>query len=348
MRGPRAADGAELSVGIAGLGYWGPNLLRNFRSVDGCRVTAMADIHPARLAEVSRLNPDVRCLGSAEELVDDRAVDAVVLALPAGMLPGLALRALERGKHVLVEKPMAHSLELGLSMQRLADQAELVAMVDFTFVYSPAVRHLRTLIAGGTLGSPHYYQSTRINLGRFQPDVDVVWDLVVHDVAILCHVLERDPVAVMAVGRGRDGEAVDTSHVTLTYDDGLQAFIQVSWLAPMKVRTAVLSCERGMVVYNDVEPDEKIRVYQLQQEFDPGTEDPIAPTFRLGDVTIPRLPQEEPLRAVAATFVRAAQGGPPPPTDFSFGTRVLAVLEAARSSLRSGEVVPVPIPVRHP
>ena len=332
---------APLRVGIAGLGYWGPNLLRNFRTVDACDIVAMSDADPTRLAEMSRQYPDVRCLDSAEALVADPDVHAVALALPAALIPPLATGAIAAGKHVLVEKPMAPSLDAGRAMLDALDGSDRTAMVDFTFVHSPPVQRLRELVQRGELGEPRYYQSTRINLGRFQPDVDVVWDLVVHDVAILLHVLGRDPEWVTATGRGRTERAVDTAQVTLGYADGFQAFIHVSWLAPMKVRTALLACARGMVVYDDVHPDEKIRVYEVQQQFDPEKEDPIVPTFRLGDVRIPRLPQEEPLRAVAATFVRAALEGGDVVTDWTFGVRVLAVLEAARRSLETGQTTPV-------
>jgi predicted dehydrogenase len=333
-----------LRVGIVGLGYWGPNVLRNFRQLPGCRVVAMADADPARLAEASGLNPDVREFTSGEQLVEDPQVDAVVLALPAHHLPELAARALAAGKHVLVEKPMAPSLEAGEAMLRAAEGSDRVTMVDFTFVYSPAVRYLRAVLEGGELGSAQYYQSTRINLGRFQPDVDVVWDLVVHDVSILTYLLDRDPTSVLATGSGRTG-TIDTAHVTLTYDEDFHAFVHVSWLAPIKVRTSLLACRNGMAVYNDVDPDEKIRLYQIEETFDPERESAIVPTFRLGDVRIPRLPQEEPLRAMAERFRDATAGGSPPETDWRFGVRVLRVLEAARRSLRTGETVPISSPV---
>ena len=326
----------EVNIGIVGLGYWGPNLLRNFRSIASCRVVAMADLSDARLGQQSRLYPDVRPVPSADDLLADDSIDGLVLALPAARLPDLACSALEAGKHVLVEKPMAASLEDGQRMVETAARCGRVAMVDFTFTYSPPVRYLRAHLESGELGTPQYYQSTRINLGRFQPDVDVIWDLAVHDVAILRYLLERDPVTVMATGRGID-QQTDTANVTLSYSDGVQAFIHVSWMAPMKVRLSLLACDGGMAVYNDVEPDEKIRIYQLENQFDPAHENPLVPTFRLGDVRIPRIPQEEPLKAVASTFVDAIDGGPKPHTDFLFGARVLAVLDAARRSLSSGE-----------
>jgi predicted dehydrogenase len=334
-------------VGIIGLGYWGPNLLRNFRAASGCSVVAVADLDPARLAQHLRLHPDVRGVERAEDVIGDPDIDAVVLAVPAGVMPNLAVAAMEAGKHVMVEKPMAHSIDEGRRMLDAARSTGRVGMVDFTFVYSAPVRYMRSLIENNEIGGCHYYQSTRINLGRFQQDVDVIWDLAVHDVAILRSVLGRDPVTVTATGRGR-GERADTAHVTLSYDDGMHAFVHVSWLAPIKVRSALLACDRGMVLYDDVEPDEKIRIHQLQGQFDPGTEDPLAPTFRLGDVRIPRLVHEEPLRRVAETFVQAVQSGQPPPTDWAFGVGVLSVLEAAKESLASGRTVEVPSVAGYP
>ena len=331
---------SQVSVGIAGLGYWGPNLLRNFRSIDSCRVTAMSDLSSDRLLAQSRLYPDIRCVESADALIEDDSLDALVFALPAGQLPDLAMRAIKNGKHVMVEKPMAPSLSKGREMLSTAEASGLVTMADFTFIHSPPVRRLKALLQEGNLGNPHYYQSTRINLGRFQPDVDVIWDLVVHDASILLYLFDRVPATVNAMGRGLN-ERVDTAHVSLVYQDGLQAFIHVSWMAPMKVRMSLLACDRGMVLYDDVQPDEKIRVYQVEGQFDPETENSLVPTFRLGDVYIPRLPQEEALRNVASSFIGAIQGENEPLTDWMFGVRVLSVLEAARESLLAGHSVSV-------
>lgn len=328
-----------IRVGIAGLGYWGPNLMRNFRTIDGCRLTAVADLDPARRDEATRLYPDLRAFESAETMIQDDDVDAVVLALPAQYLPDLGVLAVQAGKHVVVEKPMAHSLEEGLRMRDLAAESGVVAMVDFTFVYSPPVLHMKELLEKGELGEPQYYQASRINLGRFQPDIDVIWDLVTHDAAILSFLLEREPHTVMATGRGRIEGRVDTAHVTMTYDDGFQAFVHVSWMAPTKVRMSLLSCRNGMIVYNDVEPDEKIRVCHIDEAFDPGRENSLTPTFRLGDVLIPSLPRREPLNAMGRTFIDAIRGECEPITDWAFGAKVLRVLEGARTSLSNQEPV---------
>lgn len=337
----------ELKIGIAGLGYWGPNLLRNFRTARGCKVVAVADKRSDRLAEASRLYPDLSCHSSAESLIADSQVDAVVLALPAAFLPSLAIGALEQRKHVLVEKPMADSLSNALQMASMASRGDRVAMVDFTFLFSPPVQYLATIVREAALGRPHYYQSTRINLGRFQPDVDVIWDLVVHDVSILAYVMDEQPAHVMATGHRLGNGAIDTAHVTLVYDSGFQAFVHVSWMAPKKVRSALLACSEGMVSYDDAAPDEKIRLYKLEGDFDPAKENPLVPSYRLGDVTIPRLPTQEPLKVMAEAFVDAALGSSQPITTWDFGVSVLAVLDAAKRSIATGQLTAVSSPARH-
>lgn len=328
-----------MRIGLAGLGYWGPNLLRNFRTVPGCRLVAVADVDRPRLERAGALHPDVELLDSADELVSHRALDAVVLALPANILPQIAISALEHGKHVLVEKPMAPTLASALSMVEASSQSDRTAMVDFTFVYSPAVQYLRELIRTGRLGDPYYYQSTRINLGRFRSDVDVVWDLVVHDVSILAYLIDSPVLTVTAVGQMKNGRGVDTAQVTISYENGLKAFIQASWLAPVKVRTALVALDRGMVIYDDVHPDEKIRLYEVESDFDPQGENPIVPTFRLGNVLIPRLESEETLRSVALEFIDAIRSQRKARTDWMFARDVIGVLEAARLSLKDSRPV---------
>lgn len=333
MTGGEVAAIGNVRVGIAGLGYWGPNLVRNFKTIKECTVTSVADMNQDRLETIGHMYPALKTFKSAEEMIQDDNVDAVVLALPAQHLPDLGVLAVKAGKHVVVEKPMAHSLEEGLRMRDLAADSGLVTMVDFTFVFSPPVRYMKTLLDSGQLGEPQYYQSSRINLGRFQPDIDVIWDLVAHDVAILLYLFGREPQSVMATGRGRIVGRVDTAHVTLSFEGGFQAFIHVSWMAPTKVRLSLLSCRRGMVVYNDVEPDEKIRVCHIDEAFDPGSENSLTPTFRLGDILIPSLPREEPLSSMARSFIDAIDTNSTPTTNWNFGSKVLRVLEAARRSL---------------
>ena len=315
------------------MGYWGPNLVRNFKAVPSCSVTAIADLDPARVATIQHIYPALRTFGSAEEMIQDDELDAVVLALPAQHIPDLAVLAVKSGKHVVVEKPMAHSLEEGTRMYEMAAESGLVTMVDFTFVYSPPVRYMKELVDSGRLGQPHYYQSSRINLGRFQPDIDVIWDLVAHDVAILLYLFDEDPESVTTTGRSQIVGRADTAHVTLSYSEGFRAFIHVSWMAPTKVRLSLLSCRKGMVVYNDVEPDEKIRVCRIDEAFDPESESSLTPTFRLGDILIPSLPREEPLGNMAQSFMDAIETKSTPPTNWEFGSRVLRVLDAARRSL---------------
>jgi predicted dehydrogenase len=328
-------------VGVAGLGYWGPNLVRNLRALESCSVAALCDADPRRLSAVSRLYPDVATFDAAEAMIDDPGVDAVVLALPPHVLPSLGGRAMAAGKAVLLEKPMAPTLAQGAAMAEEASRTDGVAMVDYTFVYSPAVRKIKEILDGGLLGEPRYYQSTRMALGPFRTDVNVIWDHICHDVAIIEFLIGRPALSVQAAGQGY-GTTVDTAHLTVTYDGGFRLFAHGSWMAPKRVRTGILACTNGMVVFDDVEVDEKVRVYPMERLFDPATEESIVPTYRLGDVHVPRLDAVEPLRNVAAHFVDAALGLASPITDLGFGLKVLAVLHAAGQSLESGAVTQVP------
>lgn len=333
--------GNPIAVGLVGTGYWGPNLLRNFKGLPEAHVVAVADTRAEARDQVGHLHPELRIYDDALALIDDPAVNAVVLAVPPRAIPSLAIRSLHAGKHVLVEKPMAPSLADAESMLSAAQGSGLVTMVDFTFAYSPPVQHLRSIINDSSLGRIHYYQGNRINLGRFQTDVDVIWDLAVHDLAILASVLPHDEAKrVQAIGHARSGSnSVDTAHLSVAYASGFQAFLHVSWMAPMKARTALVAFDHGMVLYDDVNPDEKIRIYKLEEEFHPESESSLAPRFRLGEVRVPRLDPREPLSYVAEAFVRAILNGESLLTDWNFGVRVLRILQAAKKSLATGQAI---------
>lgn len=332
---------APVRIGLAGYGYWGPNLLRNFRVIEECRLVAVAEERPDRAALATRHAPDVQIFHSADDMIAREDIDAVVLALPGKLLAHYGRLAIEEGKHVLLEKPMALSLKEGREVVSAADRAGLVAMVDYTFVYSPAIRRMREIVVSGRVGTPIYYQSTRLALGPFRTDLDVVWDNVCHDIAIMEFVLGRRALNVHGVGRARAGATVDTVHMTVTYEGGFHLFAHASWMAPKKVRTGILAGDQGMVLFDDIEPDEKVRHYLVEQRWDPLAENSVAPTYRMGDVHSPHLESIEPLQVVAANFVRSALGLEVPDTDARFGLRVLAVLEAATAAVSSGRVAEV-------
>lgn len=337
------SDNGILKVGLAGYGYWGPNLLRNLRSIEECRLVALAEERPGRADLAAREYPDLRIFESADDMVGWDGVDAVVLALPAKFLAHYGTLALREGKHVLVEKPMALSLDEGRQMVEAADRTGHVCMVDYTFVYSPAIRRIKEILESGQLGTPTYYQSTRLALGPFRTDLDVIWDNVCHDIAIMDFLLGRQAIAVQAVGRVGRRATIDTVHMGVTYDGGFQFFCHASWLAPKKVRTGILAGDRAMVVFDDIEPDEKVRLYSIEERWDPRAETSVSPTYRVGGVYSPRLDPVEPLGAVGRNFVRSALGLEDPQTDWRFGLRVLAVLEAARAAVRTGREAEVEV-----
>jgi len=332
-----------IGIGVVGYGYWGPNLVRNFAETPEARVVAVSDLRPERLALVRQRHPLVEATADAGALLGDSRVDAVVVATPVSTHFGLAMQALRAGKHVLVEKPLASTSDEALRLIDEADRRGLVLMVDHTFVYTGAVRKMQELVAGNVLGRIHYYDSVRVNLGLFQHDVNVIWDLAVHDVAIVDHVLPAKPVAVSATGISHvAGTREDIAYLTLLFDGPLIAHIHASWLAPLKIRRTLLGGSRRMIVYDDLEPSEKVKVYDkgvlLDPDGDPAYQLRVA--YRSGDMWAPRLDTSEALRTETSHFLQAIVDHAPVLTDGHAGLRVVRVLEAATESLAErGQVV---------
>ena len=332
-----------ITVGVIGYGYWGPNLVRNFAEARGARVGFVADVRPERLALVSARYPSVKTSTDYRDLIADTGVDAVVVATPVSTHFELVLAALEAGKHVLVEKPLTSSSQHAM---RLIDESEkrgLVLMVDHTFVYTAAVMKMRELAASGDLGDIFYYDSVRINLGLFQHDVNVLWDLAVHDLSIMDDVLGRQPVAVSATGLAHvRGEPENIAYMTVFFEERLIAHVHVNWLAPVKVRRTLLGGSRRMIVYDDLEASEKVKVYDRGISVNPSPENvyQMLVLYRTGDVWIPQLALREALNAEAEHFVECVEHCRRPRTDGHAGLRVVRLLEAAsRSMAKQGELV---------
>jgi predicted dehydrogenase len=327
-------------VGVIGFGYWGPNLVRNFLETPDAQVTCVSDLRADRLRQVQTRYPTVKITESHRELIEDPAVDAVVIATPVSSHYELALRALEAGKHVLVEKPLASSAEQVSRLIDAADKARRTLMVDHTFVYTAAVRKIRDYVASGDLGDVYYYDSTRVNLGLFQHDVNVIWDLAVHDLSIMEFVLPKAPVAVSATGLAHvPGRSENIAFLTLFYDGPLIAHVTVNWLSPVKVRRTLVGGSRKMIVYDDMEQSEKIKVYDkgitLKENGDREKLYELLVGYRTGDMLAPNLDVTEALRLEAAHFVSCVKTGARPMTDGHAGLRVVQVLEAASASLAS-------------
>ncbi len=326
-------------IGVIGYGYWGPNLVRNFAELSGAELVAVADLNPDRLALAQRRYPALRTATDANELIAAPDIDAIVIATPVSSHHALALAALRAGKHVLVEKPLAASTREAAELVEEARRQNRVLMVDHTFLYTGAVQKIHELSASGELGDVYYYDSVRVNLGLFQSDVSVIWDLAVHDLSIMDYVLPARPTAVSALGITHvDGQQTNMAYLTLSFEEKVLAHIHVNWLAPVKVRRTLIGGSQKMIVYDDLEPSEKIRLYDkgisvVDQEDGESVYKMLA-YRRTGDMIAPKLRMTEALELEAAHFVACVEGRETPLSDGEAGLRVVRMLEAAEESLR--------------
>ena len=330
-----------IGIGIIGYGYWGPNLVRNFFEVQDCRVVAVSDIRSDRLAKIGPRYPTVETTMDYHDLLRDPRIDAIAVATPVSTHFELGMEVLRAGKHLLMEKPMTADAEQAQRLVDEADRRELVLGVDHTFVYTEAVRKIRDLARGGDLGEIYYYDSVRVNLGLFQHDVNVIWDLAVHDLSIMDAILPEQPIAVSASGIAHvPGEPEDMAYVTLHFAGALMAHVHVNWLAPVKLRRTLVGSSRRMVVYDDLEPSEKIKVCDKGITVSNGA----LPTngarhammvgYRTGDVWSPQLGVTEALNVELKEFVACIASGAAPTADGQAGLRVVRILEAATESMR--------------
>lgn len=325
-----------IGIGIIGYGYWGPNLARSVAETDGATLAGIADFSPAALARAGKRYPAARLHEDWRALVDDPATDAVMIATPVCSHFEIALAALRAGKHVLVEKPITDRAADARLLIEEAARRRLTLMVDHTFVYTGAVRKIGELIGAGELGRIFYYDSTRVNLGLFQRDVNVIWDLAVHDLSILDFLLAEKPTAVSASGTGhiRDSQE-NMAHLTLFYPGGTVAHLNVNWLAPVKVRQTLIGGSRKMIVWDDLEPSEKVKVYDRGVSVGDGAD--IVErriSYRSGDMWAPQIPVKEALLTEVEHFVDCIAEGRAPITSGESGLRVVETLEAAMLSLR--------------
>jgi predicted dehydrogenase len=332
-----------INIGIIGYGYWGPNLVRNFAETPGASVAAVSDLDAAKLALVQRRFPAVKTTTDFRELINDPSIDAIAIATPVNTHFDLALAALRAGKHVWLEKPMTETSEQARKLIDEAQKRKLILLVDHTFIYTGAVIKMGELIKSGDLGRVYYYDSIRVNLGLFQRDVSVISDLAVHDFAILDYLLGEHPVAVSANGVNHfPGTPENLANVTLFYDSGTIAHTSVSWLAPVKVRQIHIGGSKKMITYDDLEPSEKVKVYDKGVSFtdDPEKIQEMRVGYRTGDMWAPKLKGTEALLVEGTHFVDCIEQGKTPITDGRLGLRVVELVEAATSSMRGrGETV---------
>jgi predicted dehydrogenase len=334
---------SQVRVGVIGYGYWGPNIVRNLYALDACAVTALADRNPAVLQKALRLYPGLKTTTDEREVLAAPDIDAVAIVTPVWTHYPLAKEALENGKHVFVEKPFTATARQAEELIELADRKNLRIMVDHTFLFTGAVKKIRELIDKGVLGPLYYFDSSRINLGLFQHDVSVLWDLAPHDLSIMDYVVADKAEAVVATGGGHVNGRADMAFITVYFPNNVLAHINVNWLSPVKVRTTLIGARDKMLVWNDLEADEKIKVYDkgVNVSSREGVYDLLV-SYRSGDVWAPKVDQTEALKAELAYFLDCIGAGTTPFNDGQAGLRVVRILEAADRSLADrGTVIPL-------
>jgi len=329
-----------INIGVIGCGYWGPNLLRNFAENDGAQLRWICDLDEQRLASMSRRYPMAQTTTDYRVVVNDPSVDAVAVVTPVATHFPIAKELLRAGKHVLLEKPLAANAREAEELIELAEQNRRTLMVDHTFVYTGAVRKMKEIVSSGELGDLLYFDSVRINLGLFQRDINVLWDLAPHDLSIMDYLIERQPHTVSALGSSHIERGIENiAYLVMLFPDEFIAHFHFNWLAPVKIRRTMIAGSSKMVLYDDIEPTEKVRVYdkgvtasRSSRESDYQT----LVSYRTGDVWAPKLDSTEALRYVVAEFLDAIRDDRPSLTDGYAGLRVVRLLEAAQRSMKNG------------
>jgi len=325
-----------IKIAVAGYGYWGPNLVRNIQESGKASVVTCCDMNTDRLKQVASKYPSIRTTTSYDDVLNDPSVNAVVIATPVATHYEFARKALERGKHVLLEKPATSSTAEAEKLVELAEKHSLTYMIDHTFIYTGAVRKMKEVVDQGELGDIYYLDSVRINLGLFQRDVNVLWDLAPHDIAILEHLVKERPVSVCATGACHVGNGHENvAYLTVYFNSGMIAHFHNNWLSPVKVRTMLVGGSKKTIHYDDMEVSEKIKIYDRGVDIDTteGVHDARV-SYRLGDMWAPRLDQTEALRLMAGEFIDCIQTGRRCITDGTSGLNVVRILEASEMSIK--------------
>jgi predicted dehydrogenase len=328
-------------IGVIGYGYWGTNIVRNFNGVEDGKVTAICDSDEKALGRAGKLYPYAALLRDSDELISSPDIDAVAIITPVSSHFELAEEALKNGKHIFVEKPFTANADQAARLIDLADRKKLTIMVDHTFLFTGAVRKIKEFIDDGTLGELYYFDSIRVNLGLFQHDVNVVWDLAPHDLSIMDYLIGRSPMAIVATGEAHVNSLEDVAYVTLYFSDKMIAHLNVNWLSPVKVRTTLIGGCKKMLVWNDLETDEKIKIYDKGVKVDnsEGIYNLLV-SYRSGDMWVPKVNGGEALKLECQYFVDCLSNGMTPINDGQAGWRNVKMLEAADQSLRKkGEMV---------
>jgi len=337
------------TIGVIGCGYWGPNLLRNFAENEAAQLRWICDLDETRLGAMGRRYPAARTATDYQSLIADPDLDAVAVVTPVATHFKIAKEALAAGKHVLMEKPLTATSRQAEELIELAEQNKRVLMVDHTFVYTGAVRKMKEILASGELGDLLYFDSVRINLGLFQRDINVLWDLAPHDLSIMDYLIERQPEGVSALGSCHIEPGIENiAYLVMRFADDFIAHFHFNWLAPVKIRRTLIAGARKMILYDDIEPTEKVRVYDkgvtANRIGDREADYQTLVSYRTGDVWAPRLDASEALRYVVAEFIDSIRSARKPLTDGAAGLRIVRLLEAAQQSIKNGgSIVKIPM-----
>ncbi|MFZ5519247.1 MAG: Gfo/Idh/MocA family protein [Candidatus Zhuqueibacterota bacterium] len=329
----------KFNVAVIGCGYWGPNLIRNFYQLSTCNMVACCDLSENNLKRMKNLYPAITTITDYQDLISNPDIDAVAIATPVFSHWELAKKCLEANKHVLIEKPMASNSEQCIDLIETAKKFSRVLMVGHTFEYTAAVNKAKEIVDSGELGEIYYISSTRVNLGLFQPDINVIWDLAPHDISIISYMLNESPIGVGGQGKAHfNKEIEDVAQITLNYPNGTIAFIHNSWLDPDKIRKTTIVGNKKMLVYNDISPNEKIKIYDKGVEAPPyyDTYAEFHFSYRYGDIYTPRIEEYEPLKRECEHFLDCIRDSKTPKSDGYSGLRVVSILEAANKSMRNG------------
>jgi len=327
-----------MNIGIIGLGYWGPNIVRNFYTLPEVKIIIGCDQNVDRLKLIKEKFPQIRLVADSSELLRDKSIDAVVIATPVESHFRLAEAALRSGKHVWIEKPLTRKSSDAFQLIDLAERSKKIVMVDHTFVYTGAVRKMKEIVERGELGIPYYFDSVRANLGLFQSDINVMWDLVPHDLSILQLLINKKPLAVSAHGLAKFNSVEHLAYVFLYLEDGFVAHFTSNWTSPVKIRRIILGGTKKMMLYDDMETDEKIKVYDKGLTLESTEVDPYNPLqilYRTGDMYSPKVEQKEALGVAAKEFIDSIVLNRPPLTGLREGVDVVRILEAAEQSIKS-------------
>jgi predicted dehydrogenase len=327
----------HIGVGIVGYGYWGPNMVRNFHAARRATVSGICEIDRNKLAKAEAAWPGISLYSNFEDLLKDKSVDAVCLATPVSSHFYQAMLAIDAGKHLLISKPLVVSTDEALRLKDAAAARNLTLMVDHTFVYTSAVKKIKDMVGSGDLGKLYYYDGVRVNLGLFQHDVNVLWDLAIHDLSILDFLVGREPEAVSATGVSHiPGQPENVAYMTLFFDDDFIAHLHANWLAPVKVRRTLIGGSKKMVVYDDLQPSEKIKVYDKGVDYAKSTQEihEMLINYRVGDVWIPKLDLTEALALEIEHFLDCVEHSRLPLTSVETGIRTVRTLEAASQSMK--------------